>query len=182
MCIRDSWFLEQERERRGRIVGSATEVKGRIEVPGPAGPFTLTAKADRIDRIDGGGAAIIDYKTGLPPSDRQIALGYSPQLALEALILGEGGFEGMPAEAATDLAYWRLSGGEPPGEVRTVGGDPLALAAAARDGLLALVAAFDDPDTPYMPTPRPHWAPAWNDYEHLARTMEWSAGSGGEES
>ncbi len=55
------------------------------------------------------------------------------------------------------------------------------LAQAAREGLLALIGAFDRPDTPYLATPRPEWAPSWNDYEHLARTMEWSAGGTVEE-
>lgn len=177
-----AWFLAEERRRRGTAVtASATEVSGRVTLPGPAGPFTLTAKADRIDRLADGGFAIIDYKTGLPPSDAQVALGYAPQLPLEALILAEGGFEGVErGGAASELAYWRLSGGEPAAEIRPLKGDVAALAAAARAGLAELIAAFDRPETPYLSVPRPEWAPAWNDYAHLARTMEWSAGAGGE--
>lgn len=175
------WFLDRETERRRLIARSATEVKGRIDLEGPAGPFTLTATADRIDRINAGGSVIVDYKTGLPPSDRQVEMGYAPQLPLEAAILAEGGFDDLPPGAASELAYWRLSGGEPPGEIRIVKGDPEELAKAARAGLLALIAAFDDPATPYVPTPRPQWAPSWNDYQHLARTKEWSAGAEGDD-
>lgn len=175
------WFLVQESERRPRVLESATEVRGLLELAGPAGPFVLTATADRIDRIDGDGSAIIDYKTGLPPSERQVDLGYAPQLPLEAAILAEGGFEGVAPDTASELAYWRLSGGDPAGEIRRIKGNPEDLAAEARAGLLALIAAFDDPATPYMPTPRPDWAPSWNDYQHLARTKEWSAGTEGDE-
>ena len=171
------WFLEQERERRaGAIAGSHTEVRGEIALQGRADDFVLTAKADRIDRLPGGGYAIIDYKTGLPPSADEVTFGYAPQLPLEAFILAAGGFKGLQKGATSELAYWRLSGGEPPGEIRVVEGDPGELAEAARAGLLRLIDAFDDPDTPYMATPRPEWATAWNDYEHLARNREWAAG------
>ena len=175
------WFLERERERRAGVIdGSSTEVQGSVTLEGKRGDFVLTAKADRIDRLKGGGYAIIDYKTGLPPSPDEVAFGYAPQLPLEAAILAAGGFEGVGKGDTSELAYWRLSGGEPPGEIRIVDGDPGELAEAARNGLLRLIDAFDDPDTPYMATPRPEWATAWNDYLHLARNAEWSAGGGGD--
>jgi ATP-dependent helicase/nuclease subunit B len=175
------WFLKQERERRAGVIGgSHTEVKGRVTLKGSAGDFVLTAKADRVDSLKDGGYAIIDYKTGQPPSADEVTYGYAPQLPLEAVILAEGGFEGVIKGDTSELAYWRLSGGEPAGEIRVVKGDPADLAAAARKGLLRLINAFDDPDTPYMATPRPDWATAWNDYEHLARNAEWSAGGGGD--
>ena len=173
------WFLERERERRaGVIAESRTEVQGRVTLAGKAGDFVLTAKADRIDRLTGGGYAIIDYKTGLPPSAAEVKFGFAPQLPLEAIILAAGGFDAVNKGDTSELAYWRLSGGEPAGEIRIVEGDPGELAEAARDGLMRLVNAFDDPATPYMATPRPQWATAWNDYVHLARNAEWAAGGG----
>ena len=54
------------------------------------------------------------------------------------------------------------------------------LAETARSGLAELIRVFDDPATPYHPQPRPGAAPAFNNYEHLARVKEWSAGGGGE--
>ncbi|MDH3228836.1 MAG: double-strand break repair protein AddB [Alphaproteobacteria bacterium] len=176
-----AWFLEQERARRDReIVEPRSEIAGHIEIAGPAGPFVLTAKADRVDRLAGGGFTIIDYKTGSPPGRKLIELGFAPQLALEALILAEGGFDGLPAGSAETLAYWRLSGGEPPGEITPVKAEPRELVEAARAGLQNLIRAFDDPRTPYHATPRPDYPAPYNDYEHLARTLEWSAGGGGE--
>ena len=172
-----AWFLAQEQARRDHeIAEPRSEIRGRTAVPGPAGLFVLTAKADRIDRLTGGGYSIIDYKTGSPPGRKLIELGLAPQLALEALMLGDGGFEGLPPGAAKSLAYWRLSGGEPAGEITPVKADPETLVAAAREGLRKLVHAFDDPQTPYHATPRPDHPAPYNDYEHLARTLEWSAG------
>jgi len=53
--------------------------------------------------------------------------------------------------------------------------DPITLSADAMDGLRNLVAAFDNPSTPYVAIPRPEWAPRYNDYAHLARILEWSS-------
>ena len=177
-----AWFLAQERERRATAIQrSDTEKWGQLEVPGPEGAFTVIAKADRIDCLTGGDYAIIDYKTGAPPSRHQVELGYAPQLPLEAAILAAGGFENVAAGTAVELAYWRLSGGEPAGEIKPVKADAQELARAAREGLEKLIRTFDDPKTPYLAIPKPEWASAWNDYAHLARIMEWSAGGGGDE-
>ncbi len=110
-----------------------------------------------------------------------VRFGYAPQLPLEAVILAAGGFEGVAASEVTELAYWRLGGGEPPGEIRPVRGEIEDLVYRAHQGLAGLVAAFDDPATPYHATPRPDYAPAYNDYLHLARTAEWSAGGRGDD-
>ena len=55
--------------------------------------FTLTVRADRIECLADGRYAILDYKTGAPPTERQVRTGLSPQLTLEAAILRQGGFE-----------------------------------------------------------------------------------------
>jgi ATP-dependent helicase/nuclease subunit B len=78
-----------------------------------------------------------------------------------------------------EIAFWRLSGGDPAGEERPVKGDVATLSADARAGLEELIRAFDDPATPYRSCPRPSMAPRYTDYAHLARVQEWSAGGGG---
>ncbi|ALG70395.1 helicase I [Azospirillum thiophilum] len=172
-----AWFVDLERERRPRLRPLATEVPGRLELSGPGGPFTLTAKADRIDRGPDG-LVVIDYKTGTPPGTREIELGFAPQLPLEAAIATAGRFSGIDAAPVAELTFWRLSGGDPAGEEKPVKGDPAALAEEAKAGLEALIARFDDPDTPYRSRPRPAMAPRYTDYAHLARVQEWSAGGG----
>ncbi|MBM3492142.1 MAG: double-strand break repair protein AddB, partial [Alphaproteobacteria bacterium] len=92
------WFLDQEtawRQAGGQPL--AVECQGALSLHGPAGPFTLTATADRIDRLRTGGLAIIDYKTGQVPGARRIAKGDAPQLPLEAAIAQAGGFAGVAA-------------------------------------------------------------------------------------
>ena len=170
------WFLARETERRDRLVRSASEIRGTLTLEGPQGDFILSAIADRIDKRTEGGFEIIDYKTGAVPRRDDVNLGFSPQLALEAAILRQGGFTAIAAEPVTALAYWQLSGGETPGKEHRVAGDPEMLSAAALEGLRTLIDAFDDPRTPYAATPRPEWAPRYNDYAHLARILEWSGG------
>ncbi len=172
------WFLDTERDRRPGFLPLATEVEGALDLEGPAGPFRLTAKADRIDRTEAGALEIIDYKTGGLPSRSHVRDGRSPQLSLEAAIAIAGGFQGVDAAEVAALAYWKLSGAETAGEITAIGGDAGALAGEAAAGLQVLIERFDDPATPYHPVPRPVLAPHWNDYAHLARHKEWSVSGG----
>ena len=174
------WFVALERRRRDFVRASASEAVGSLDLDGPAGPFTLTARADRLDMLADGTIAVIDYKTGAPPSRREVAAGFAPQLPLEAAIAEAGGFEGVPAAPVSAMEYWRLRGGEVGGEIRDAGGDVPALISHALTGLGSLIAAFDSGDTPYEARPRPDQAPRFSDYEHLARVKEWSTAGGDE--
>ena len=131
--------------------------------------------------LSDGSLAIIDYKTGAPPSEKEVKAGFAPQLPLEAAIAEAGGFAGVPAKGVSSLAYWRLQGGEPAGRRIELKAEPGALAVDAIEGLRALVARFDLEDTPYRSRPSPTAAPRFSDYEHLARVKEWSAGGEDEE-
>ncbi len=164
------WFIETEIARRPALAASVTESHGRLDLGG----FTLTGFADRIDRLESGGLVILDYKTGGVPKPDEVALGLSPQLPLEALIAEAGGFENVEAGKVEALEYWRLSGADPAGEIKSLADDPRALIEAARTGLLALIARFADPKTPYLSRPDPVSGPRYSDYDHLARVKEWS--------
>ncbi|MEA2755395.1 MAG: ATP-dependent helicase/nuclease subunit [Aliidongia sp.] len=167
------WFVEIEADRRALIERSWTERKGRLLLPGPAGDFELTAKADRIDLFEEAGLVVIDYKTGRVPSKDEVALGFSPQLPLEAAIAQAGGFAEVPAAPVIALSFWRLDGGDPAGEIIEACKEPTVLAAEAQAGLIGLIARFDDPATPYLARPRPNHAPRYSPYGHLARLLEW---------
>ncbi|MBN9282389.1 MAG: PD-(D/E)XK nuclease family protein, partial [Hyphomicrobium denitrificans] len=139
-------------------------------------PFTLTARADRID--DTGSAVIItDYKTGAIPKQEWVENGRSPQLPLEAAIaLGETGFPNLAGRTVEALRYIRASGGEPAGEERAIKSNDIGtLAAQARQGLERLIAEFDDPATPYRALRRPSYSYDYDAYAQLARVAEWSA-------
>jgi ATP-dependent helicase/nuclease subunit B len=176
------WVTAVEAERRPRLAAVHAEVKGALEIQAPGGPFTLVAKADRIDVLRDGGLAVVDYKTGQPPSAKEVAAGYAPQLPLEAVMARHGAFPGIAAGEPVELSYWRLKGGVEGGEEKSAGDDPRRLADEALEGLHGLIAAFDDPATPYEARPHPERAPKYSDYLHLARVREWAtAGEEGEE-
>ncbi len=77
---------------------------GQIEVDG----IRVFGRADRIDRLADGSLAVIDYKTGTPPSAKMVREGYSLQLGLIGLIAREGGFEKVSGEASK-FEYWSLA-------------------------------------------------------------------------
>jgi len=177
------WVIDQESARRPTVRQSWYEVEGKTTLAAPAGPFTLKARADRLDLLRDGTLAIIDYKTGKPPPHKEIAAGFAPQLPLEAAIAFNGGFVGAPAAPVSQLLFWYLKGGAEGGKELTAGNDPASLARDALEGVSALIAAFDDPDVPYEARPYPAMAPKYSDYGHLARIAEWSSGEddGGDE-
>jgi ATP-dependent helicase/nuclease subunit B len=176
------WFADFEAERRALLAAVASECRGQMVFAGPAGPFTLVAKADRVDRRREGSLSIIDYKTGGVPKGEDVRLGFSPQLPLEAAMAEAGGFDGVAAAGVAQLAFLQLSGGDPPGHLVPIDAADLASRAAdAIEGLKKLIAQFDDPATPYRAVPRPEKAPAYGDYKHLARIREWSVAYEAEE-
>jgi ATP-dependent helicase/nuclease subunit B len=169
------WFVASDVARRPGFAHLISECRGALTIAAPGGPFTLTAHADRIERARDGALTIIDYKTGQPPSWSDVTSGLSPQLPLEAVIARAGGFADLPAGPVGSMAYWRLSGGDPPGEIRPhpEGTVDKTIDDAAR-GVRDLIARFDDATIGYPAIPRPDKAPKYSDYAHLARVREWS--------
>jgi ATP-dependent helicase/nuclease subunit B len=176
-----TWVADTEAERRGqyRLALIASEQDGKWRFGAPAGDFTLTGRADRIERMVDGGIAILDYKTGAPPSQKAVEDGLAPQLPLEAAMVAAGGFGAELTGRAVDLTYWQISGGYAPGRVRQLfrgdAGRVAEAAGMAADKLRGLVAAFDAPGRAYLSQPHPGSAPRFTDYAHLARVPEWAS-------
>jgi len=184
-----AWFSDWEIARRGNLTAIEAEIKGEIPIPlDNERTFVLSARADRIERRLDGSFAILDYKTGQPPTGKQVRMGLSPQLTLEAAILREGGFADIPAGASvSDLIYVRLSGNNPPGEQKSLElkvnkSDtpqlPDDAAAEARAKLEALIRAFEDESQAYTSLNLSMWSNRYGSYDDLARIKEWSAAGG----
>ncbi|MGV7216578.1 double-strand break repair protein AddB [Bradyrhizobium sp. UFLA05-112] len=183
------WFGEWEQARRDAIEAIAAETRGEISIPlDNERTFYLSARADRIEQRQGGGYAILDYKTGQPPTGKQVRMGLSPQLTLEAAILREGGFPDIDAgSSVSQLVYVRLSGNNPPGEERILElkikpsdtpQPPDTAATEARNKLEALIRAFEDENQAYTSLNLPMWTNRYGSYDDLARIKEWSAAGG----
>jgi ATP-dependent helicase/nuclease subunit B len=168
-------FVALERERRANIAASHLEIRGKFEI----GDFTLTGIADRIDILKDGSAAILDYKTGAPPSIRQVTELLSPQLPLEAAMLAQDGF-GIGAHITEELIYLSLAGEKQARDPRFIK-DAKELAAEAIAQLTRRIAWFKEPETAYRPRVRPWRTDIAGDYDHLARVREWSPSGWGEE-
>jgi ATP-dependent helicase/nuclease subunit B len=184
-----NWFAQWEKARRQSIAAIAAEINGEIAIQLEDGrSFVLSARADRIERRADGTFAILDYKTGQPPTAKQVRLGLSPQLTLEAAILREGGFAGIEGAASIgELAYVRLSGNTPPGEHKALElkirpsdtpQSPDEAAIHARQQLEALIRTFENEDEPYRSLNLPMWTNRYGTYDDLARIKEWSAAGG----
>jgi len=98
------WIAAMERanQAEGRRPLKA-EIKGEASLSG----VTVQGRADRIDRLADGGLAIIDYKTGKPPSQKAVDEGFALQLGLLGLIGRQGGFEGVEGDPEA-FEYWSL--------------------------------------------------------------------------
>ncbi|MFN4042455.1 MAG: double-strand break repair protein AddB [Brevundimonas sp.] len=178
-CAR--WLEGFERARRARGAQLLVEQSGALTFNAPGGPFTVTAKADRIE-LDATGAAVIDFKTGSAPQAKQVAAGFAPQLTLAAAILAEGGFPAPPTEA-TELLYVQLTGRREPGKVTDVGAEGAAFMAERELARLkAGVALFDDEAMPYRSWVAPQFMGTFGgNFDHLARVWEWHVAGAEEE-
>jgi ATP-dependent helicase/nuclease subunit B len=187
-----NWFAGWERERRINVRKVDAEAGGEIKIPlDNERTFTLTARADRIEHRTDRTYAILDYKTGAPPTGKQVRMGLAPQLTLEAAILREGGFSDIDAgSSVSELVYVRLSGAKPPGkenvlELKIKPGDqpqpPDDAADYARRKLEELIRKFENEDEPYRSLVLSMWSDRYGAYDDLARIKEWSAGGLGED-
>ena len=168
-------FVAWERERRASITNSHLEKHGELKID----DFTLTGIADRIDILKDGSAAILDYKTGAPPTKNQVTELLSPQLPLEAAMLARDGF-GIGARIAEELIYLRLTNEKQARDPCYIEGAK-ELAAEAIAQLTRRIAWFKQAGTAYRPRVRPLRADLAGDYDHLARVKEWSPSGWGEE-
>ena len=165
------WIAELERSNQahGRKPLQA-EITGETVLAG----ITVHGRVDRIDRLPDGGVAIVDYKTGKPPSRKAIEAGFALQLGLLGLIGRAGGFEGVSGEPEI-FEYWSL--------IRDRGGFGKCVRAdkdmAEGEFLERAYRSFAEAAArwltgaePFTAKLNPAYAP-YGDYDQLMRLEEW---------
>lgn len=166
-----AWF--KERSSRGAVI--YREKYGKMPVDG----VNLTGIADRIE-IGADHVAILDFKTGKPPTDEQVNSGLSPQLLLETAMLMSGSIGDVPKATPTELIYWQFGGSKPAPQVVDAEGGPVAAAEKAMMSLRGLLARYASADQAFYSKPRVQFLKPYDEYDLLARRKEWADEAGDE--
>jgi ATP-dependent helicase/nuclease subunit B len=172
-------FIADEQERRGATLRSIVETRATLPLVLEDGTvFTLRGKPDRIDVLADGSLAILDYKTGAPPSGPQVFFNLEPQLTLAAAMALKGAFAGLDATDIKEISYVRVgaeyerkavSFAKTPGKEQGVNAIALGHLASLTTALNRLRAGTDA----YVARRMPGKTKDTGDYDHLARTTEW---------
>lgn len=155
------------------------EIWGDAKIPDR--DFTVRGKMDYVERgIDGYG--FVDFKTGSPASDSEVAAGFDPQLPLAAFILRAGGLKGHKPAETVRLGYMRVKGSNADFKYAPIGKKKAVdvLVDESIETLTKLIDRFDDPATPYESQVRAKYTNSWSDFDDLARRGEWAGMDGGE--
>lgn len=159
----------------------AVEAWGEMLVDG----VRIHGKIDRLDRLADGTLAIVDYKTGSPPSSSMVEEGYALQLGLLGMMAEADGFKGITGDA-TAFEYWSLAKAKPDsnpygfGYVETPlkigskrsGLPPEDFLPKTEDYLKAAIARWITGSDPFTARLNPDY-PAYDTYDQLMRLEEW---------
>ncbi|SMX47150.1 double-strand break repair protein AddB [Actibacterium lipolyticum] len=160
------WFLLGEAERQVDAHWIALERKGSVSLQNG---FELTAEADRIDQRTDGTLVIYDYKTGSPPSKKQMEE-YDKQLLLEAAMAARGGFKDLAAGPVAQVAYIGL-GPNPKFDRMDL---PDGMANETWANLGELIEKYRQPERGYTARRASFRREDASDYDHLSRYGEWN--------
>ena len=169
-------FIEQEisRQKSSRPLGQ--EIKGLVTLP--SSPFELRGKADRIDHRADGALIIYDYKTGTPPSEREMRY-FKRQLLVEAVMAERGAFADIPAERVARVDHIGMN------RALKMTGVPMDFHDVTKSltidyrtetverELLQLLEHFNKKSMGYMPRRAMERVRFSGDYDHLSRFGEW---------
>ena len=180
-------FLDWETERRPALDRVRAEMFGRWALPWARTRSRFAGGQTGSSSVATEPPVSVDFKTGQPPSNKEVFAGFSPQLTLEAAMLKAGAFDGVTRTRETpDLLYVHATGGRKPFEplaVKPPRGDPRTLDAIVEEHerrFRGLVARFMAGEAAYVSRPYPKDARSYGDYDHLARVLEWSLAGEGE--
>lgn len=174
------WISDEVHSASDREV-LCVEEKGAMEVEG----IRIHGRADRIDRLPDGTLAIVDYKTGKPPSAAMVADGFALQLGILGLIAERDGFNHAKGEPGA-YEYWSLGKAkddahptgfgyvETPLKVgrKTSGLEPEEFLPVTSRFLREGIAKYITGDAPFVARENPDY-PAYDTYDQLMRLEEW---------
>jgi ATP-dependent helicase/nuclease subunit B len=169
------WVEAELARLEGREV-IAVEAKGEMTIDG----VKIHGRADRIDRLSDGTLAVVDYKTGNPPSGKRVKQGYSLQLGLVGMMAEASGIPGVAGEAA-QFEYWSLAKkggrfGYRASPVKTESNraeiEPGEFISLTRRYLDEAIGWWIKGDAPFTARENPNLA-VYADYDQLMRLDEW---------
>jgi ATP-dependent helicase/nuclease subunit B len=161
----------------GRVVAVA-EQPGTVHIKGIA----VRGRVDRIDRTADGDLVIIDYKTGKPPSPKQINAGFALQLGLIGYMAEALAIKGVSG-TASHFEYWSLAKNKAkdfgfiavPTSTRAADNKPerADFVAFAVEQAEAAIGKWILGNTPFTAKLHPEFA-LYGDYDQLMRLQEWN--------
>ena len=169
------WFFQQNAKYSDYKI--FPEISGEIKYNN----IDIYAKADRIEVLDNI-INIVDYKTGNPPSAKQVISGIEPQMMVESIICLNNGFKDIKQDNITinKISFWQTKGADDNKEINIPSKtDSKTNLSEELDNfqnkLYELIDLFNNEDSGYLSYPnlniiniekRP-------DYNHLSRIKEW---------
>ena len=159
-------FLEAEKLRRQNASPLFFEHPGSIFLNEVG--VTLTAIADRIDRNESNGLIIYDYKTGKPPTLKQLET-FHKQLLLEALIAESGGFKDIPATSVISICYISLNNAHPNTE-KIITRNEIE---QVKNEISQLINFYESDISGFTARLRMEKLEFFSEYDHLSRYGEW---------
>ena len=159
----------------------AVEAWGEMHVDG----VRIHGKIDRLDRLADGSLAIVDYKSGSPPSSSMVEEGYALQLGLLGMMAEADGFKEASGKASA-FEYWSLAKAKSDtnpfgfGYVETPlkignkrsGLPPEEFLPKTDEYLKAAIARWITGSDPFTARLNPDY-PAYDTYDQLMRLEEW---------
>ncbi len=158
-------FIEFDEKRRKDSVHTYSEIKGQLELEIASWKINIIAIADRIEIDKNGTVTILDYKTGVVPTKKEVISGLSPQLLVEAIVLSEGGFA-IESEKVHKLIYVKINSSKPyikTTEITLEQGDLLK----HKHGLISLLEHYVNTRN-FVVEPN---LMRYDDYSHLAKRL-----------
>ena len=121
----------------------------------------LYAKPDRVNKLKNNKVQIIDYKTGVVPSNIDVSIGKSPQLPIELFIL-----EGSDDD---ELIYIGIKGTSGNINIKNISVDYSSI----EEGVNEVINLFFGTNVMFFAVDEA--SPKTQDYQHLLRKQEWQA-------